>query len=67
MTDFPEFDGPTIPANRLPPDCPLPVQLTVSLASANAKARRAFIYGSAFGSFVWSLCAVASTVWKALT
>ena len=46
------MSGATIPANRLPPDCPVPVQLTVSLASADAKARRAFRYGVVAGAFL---------------
>ena len=55
MNVYPEFDGPTIPASRLPPDCPLPVQLTVSLASAEAAVDRALLLGLV-------ICAMAFTV-----
>ena len=54
MNVYPEFDGPTIDANRLPPDCPLPVQLTVSLASANAAEARALRLGMAIGAAVFA-------------
>ena len=45
------FDGPTIPANRFPPDCPLPIKLTVTLAVAEDNARRAFWRGWLAGMF----------------
>ena len=48
MSDFPEFDGPTISGNRrLPPDCP--VALKVPLALAEENARRAFWRGAVLG------------------
>ena len=46
------FDGPTIPANRFPPDCPLPIKLTVPLAVAEANARRAFFRGAIIGGIL---------------
>jgi hypothetical protein len=55
--DFPEFDGPTISASRMPPDCPVPVRLNLSLAEANARARRAFWRGWVFGIISTLTCA----------
>ena len=50
--DFPEFDGPTISAGRLPPDCPVPVRLNVTRSLAEAMARRAFWRGVVFGGLI---------------
>ena len=44
--------GPTIPSNRLPPDCPMPVELTVPLALAQTNARRGFWRGVVLGGLV---------------
>lgn len=58
--DYPEFDGPTIPV-RLPPDCPVPVHLSVSLAAAIAAGRRAFWAGAATGCLM-TVCVVMTAV-----
>lgn len=47
--------GPTIPASRVPPDCPVPIKLTVPLAVAQENARRAFWRGVAFGGLLIGL------------
>ena len=62
MSDFPDFTGPTIPANRLPPDCPLPVD--VPLAVATAAIKRAMRIGMAIGA---ALTVVAGWLLGALT
>ena len=49
MNDYPEFDGPTIPANRLPPDCPLPVDVprAVAIAAIKCALRLGMVIGAA--------------------
>lgn len=51
--EFPEFDGPTIPANRrLPPDCPVRVPLKVPPVLAQEQVRRAFWRGLVIGGLL---------------
>ena len=53
------FAGPTIPP-RFPPDCPVPVRLNLSLAEANARARREFWRGAVFGGLMVGAASIAS-------
>ena len=52
--EFPEFDGPTIPARfaRLPPDCPPQVKPVVPLSVAMEMGRRMYWKGVVFGGLI---------------
>lgn len=61
------FDGPTIPS-RFPPDCPVPIKLTIPLAVAQENAGRAFWRGAILGALVISPISafVFGLIWRAL-